>query len=127
MVVCNAVRGLACEADGSSTGSGGTVDASAAVATDLDVGVLFERLLDAVVIAHLRTGRIVLWNPAAERLFGYTAEEVIGASIEILMPPAIAPVHRAGLERYLRTSHGLIVDAQEPVELPARTRTGAEI
>lgn len=96
-------------------------------ANDLGIGVLFDRLLDAVVIARLTTGRIVLWNPAAEKLFGYTAEEAIGRSIEMLMPEPVARVHRAGLERYLRSGHGLIVDADTPVEMPARTRRGEDI
>src|SRR3954449_9259325 len=96
-------------------------------ATGIDVGILFERLLDAVVIARLSTGRIVSWNPAAERLFGYTAQEVIGQPIEILMPEPISHVHRGGFERYLRTGHGLIIDAISPVEMPARTRNDDQI
>jgi two-component system, LuxR family, sensor kinase FixL len=127
VVASNVARALACESDRVPARSAGRAEASAAVATDLGLGVLFDRVLDAVVIAHLVTGRIVLWNPAAEKLFGFTADEVFGESIEILMPTAIAPVHRAGLERYLRTGHGLIVDAQGPVEVPARTRAGDEI
>src|SRR5215208_3618113 len=96
-------------------------------ANDLGVGVLFDRVLDAIVIARLPTGRIALWNAAAEKLFGYAADEVIGQSIEILMPEPIAQVHRIGLERYIRTGHGLIVDAGSPVEMPAQTRTGESI
>jgi PAS domain S-box-containing protein len=96
-------------------------------ANDLGVGVLFDRLLDAVVIARLTTGRIVLWNRAAEKLFGYTAREAIGRSIEMLMPEPVARLHRSGLERYLRSGHGLIVDAETPVEMPARTRHGDDI
>lgn len=89
--------------------------------------MLFERVLDAVVVAHLASGRIVLWNGAAEKLFGYTAQQAVGQSIEILMPGPIAHVHRAGLARYLRTGHGLIIDADGPVEMPARRRSGEEI
>ncbi len=104
-----------------------TEEVSDATAPDLDVGVLFERLLDAVVVARLTTGRIVLWNPAAEKLFGFPAQEAIGQSIEVLMPAPIAEVHRIGYERYLRTGHGLIIDAGAPVEMPARTKSGEEI
>jgi PAS domain S-box-containing protein len=96
-------------------------------ATDLDVGVLFDRLLDAVIVARLRTGLIELWNPAAEKLFGFSAREAIGQSIEIIMPAPIANVHRIGYERYLRTGHGLIIDAGAPVEMPARTKSGDDI
>jgi PAS domain S-box-containing protein len=93
----------------------------------LDLHILFERALEAVVVAQLTTGRIVLWNPAAEKLFGYSAQEIVGQSIERLMSAPIAQVHRAGLDRYLRTGRGLIVDADSPVEVPAVTRSGDEI
>ena len=96
-------------------------------ATGLQVDVLFDRLLDAVVIAKLTTGRIVAWNPAAEKLFGYSAQEAIGQSIEILMPEPITHIHRAGLERYLRSGHGLLIDADGPVEMPARTKDDEQI
>jgi PAS domain S-box-containing protein len=109
---------------GGRTRPGGAAPQSDDIATDLGVGALFDQLLDAVVIATLSTGRIVMWNPAAEKLFGYTAQEAIGKPIEMLMPEPIAHIHRAGLERYVRTGHGLIIDADSPVEMPARTKGG---
>src|SRR3981081_132645 len=91
--------------------SGGGLDESDVNVADFSIGALFDRLLDAVVIARIATGRIVLWNPAAEKLFGYSAAEAIGQSLEILMPTPIAEVHRAGLERYMRAGHGLLIDS----------------
>ena len=41
---------------------------------------------DAIVSKNL-DGVILTWNNGAERIFGYTAEEVIGKPITILMPP----------------------------------------
>jgi PAS domain S-box-containing protein len=41
---------------------------------------------DAIVGRTLE-GRIVSWNPAAERLYGYTAQEAIGRSVSLIVPP----------------------------------------
>ncbi|HTD51441.1 MAG TPA: PAS domain S-box protein, partial [Thermoanaerobaculia bacterium] len=41
---------------------------------------------DAIISKDLQ-GRILSWNAAAERMFGYHAEDVVGKSIEFLMPP----------------------------------------
>ena len=44
---------------------------------DLEIGRLFERVRDAVVVADAKTQRIVIWNPAAERMFGYSTSEAL--------------------------------------------------
>src|SRR5438105_2087401 len=78
---------------------------------EFSLGVLFDKGLDAVVVADLASGCIALWNPAAERMFGYSAEEAVGKPIEILMDEGIGSVHRAGLERYRHGGRGLIIDS----------------
>jgi sigma-B regulation protein RsbU (phosphoserine phosphatase) len=44
-------------------------------------------------------GLITLFNPAAERIFGYMEEDVLGRSLEMLIPPSLRPLH----EHYMRT------------------------
>ena len=92
------------------------------------IGQLFWKVADAVVVASADSGRIVLWNPAAERLFGYSAAEAEGQCIEeLIVPPSLREAHLAGLERYRRTGHGAIVDRGAPVEVVGMTRAGEEI
>ena len=56
-------------------------------------GAAVESSNDAIITKSL-DGTITGWNPAAERLFGYTAAEAVGQSIDLLVPPdRIAEVH----------------------------------
>ncbi|HXG52451.1 MAG TPA: PAS domain S-box protein [candidate division Zixibacteria bacterium] len=57
---------------------------------------------DAVVSID-RQGRVVLFNRAAERIFGYTAEEIVGRKVNQLMAEPYASEHDAYIARYERT------------------------
>ncbi len=78
---------------------------------DLGFGRLYWAIRDAVVVGEATSGRIVLWNPAAEMLFGYQATEVLGRPIEILVPDALKERHRAGIARYVITGEGTLIQA----------------
>ena len=94
---------------------------------DVGLGQPFWDMCDALVIGEAASGRIALWNPAAEALFGYAASEAIGQSLELLIPEPLRPAHRAGIARYAATGEGALVEARAPVELPARRKGGEEI
>jgi PAS domain S-box-containing protein len=49
------------------------------------------------------TGLIRFWSQEAEQLLGYSALEVIGQSVEIIIPHHPRERHRAGFARYVRT------------------------
>src|SRR6266480_657613 len=93
----------------------------------LGFGSLFDTMTDAIVVAEASQGVILLLNPAAERIFGYSSDEVIGQPLETLMPERMREMHHAGLSRYARTSHGPYIDSHAPVELPGMKKDGTEI
>jgi PAS domain S-box-containing protein len=94
---------------------------------DLGIGRLFEQVRDAVVVADAATGQVVLWNPAAEQMFGYSAAEAAGLAVELLVPAQLKARHRAGLAHYVATGHGALVDAGAVVEVPAVCKSGDQI
>lgn len=95
--------------------------------SDFGLGPLFVHTREAVVVGNIDTGRIALWNPAAERLFGWSAAEAVGQPIELLIPPAIVRLHRVGLAAYRRAGGGALLGVHRPFEVPARTMRGEEI
>jgi PAS domain S-box-containing protein len=94
---------------------------------DLGIGRLFHHVRDAVVVADASTGQIVLWNPAAERMFGYSAVEAVGLPVEMLVPQQLKSRHRSGMLGYLETGRGALIDAGEVVEVPALRKSGETI
>jgi len=94
---------------------------------DVGIGRLFWTIPDAIVVGDVESGRIVLWNPAAESMFAYSAQEAVGLSLEVLIPPGLRQRHRAGLERYRAGDHGSLIETHRPAELPALRRDGQEL
>ncbi len=85
-----------------------------AIELALDRYVQRERLFSAAVeaaghpvISKTLDGTITAWNPAAERLFGFTAAEAIGNNIAIIIPPDLRDEHCAMIAQSL---------ADQPVE-----------
>jgi PAS domain S-box-containing protein len=94
---------------------------------DLGFGRLFERIRDAVIVADAKTQRIVLWNAAAAKMFGYSASEALKLRVEELVPEPLKAAHRAGITRYAKTGHGRFIDSEAPLDLPAVRKNGQEI
>jgi PAS domain S-box-containing protein len=63
---------------------------------------LIETTQDAVLSID-RGGRVVLFNPAAEQIFGYTQEEIVGQKVNVLMAEPYQSEHDSYIERYERT------------------------
>jgi PAS domain-containing protein len=71
---------------------------------------MLDAALDCVItIDH--QGRVVEFNPAAERTFGYHAEDVLGREMaELIVPPDLRERHRHGLARYVASEHPVVLD-----------------
>lgn len=61
-----------------------------------------ETATDAIVVSDL-DGQIIFWNDAASRMFGYSATEIAGKPVDVLVPARYRDAHRRGMERYRRT------------------------
>ena len=83
---------------------------------------LTEATQDGIILAD-QEGRINLFNPAAERLFGYKAAEIVGKMLETLVPEQLKERQRAGFQRYLATRHSKIIG--RPVEMEGRRKDGS--
>jgi len=60
---------------------------------------VFETARDAIISID-EEGRLTLFNPTAERMFGYTAEEVLGQNVTLLMPTPYRDEHDEYLQSY---------------------------
>ncbi|RQR35639.1 PAS domain S-box protein [Burkholderia sp. Bp9143] len=68
----------------------------------IDYQQLVNAIGDAVVISD-RSGAITMWNPAAERMFGFTPEEALGNSLDLIIPERLRGRHWEGYEKTMAT------------------------
>ena len=85
---------------------------------------LFAAYPDALVVADA-AGAIVLANPAAARLLGYTVQELVGLNVDALVPDGIRPQHAAYRDAYGRYPRSRPMGAG--MELVARRRDGSAV
>jgi protein-histidine pros-kinase len=85
---------------------------------------IFDSSLDSIIsIDH--AGRIIEFNPQAERTFGYRRDDVIGQPMaELIIPPSLRSRHRVALARYLATGTGSVIGRR--VELTGMRSDGSE-
>jgi len=65
----------------------------------------FVRAAGDAIIAAGADGSIVLWNPAAERMFGYTESEALGRSLDLIIPERFRQRHWDGYRQVMHTGH----------------------
>ncbi|MDX8413562.1 MAG: PAS domain S-box protein [Mariprofundales bacterium] len=106
---------------------GGVVRAFNSIAANLmeanlRVGAVVEHAVLAIVIID-RSGVIQTFNPAAEVMFGYSKEAVIGSNVMVLMPERYRQQHQLALEKFVATGKGVRDDHE--IHLSA-VRNGGE-
>lgn len=85
-------------------------------------GAILEASLDCFITID-DAGRILDFNAAAERTFGYSAAEMCGMSMaEAIVPPEHRRAHEQGIQHYLATGHGPVL--RRRVEISALRRNG---
>ncbi|HEY3006751.1 MAG TPA: PAS domain S-box protein [Micromonosporaceae bacterium] len=77
---------------------------------------VIDSALDCVIIADAG-GRVLEFNPAACRTFGYSREETVGRELaDLIVPAALRARHRRGLSRYLRTGVARSLDQRLEID-----------
>lgn len=74
------------------------------------------------IIAVANDGRILLWNPAAERIFGFTAKDTIGQSLDLIIPERFRERHWNGFRQVMLSGHSRY--GTEVLRVPALHKDG---
>jgi PAS domain S-box-containing protein len=74
----------------------------------LKLGAILDSAVAAIVTIDAQ-GRVETVNPAAERMFGYRAKEIIGRNVSMLMPEPYSAQHDTYLAKYLATGRRQII------------------
>lgn len=91
---------------------------------DDDCAALILAAGDAV-IAAAPDGSMMLWNPAAARLFGYTEGEALGRSLDLIVPEQFRSRHWEGYRRVMRT--GSTRYGTRVLRVPAQHKDGHRV
>jgi PAS domain S-box-containing protein len=87
----------------------------------VDLTQLVAAVADAVVVTDA-SGAITLWNPAAERMFGFPASEALGQSLDLIIPERLRHRHWEGFSKTMLT--GQTKYGTELLRVPAVDKGG---
>jgi len=94
----------------------------------LDLDRLCRDIIDHTPLAVVfgdREGIIRLWNSGAEAMFGYTAAEAVGQSMDLIIPEKHRAKHWDGYHKVMQT--GMTKYGREVLAVPALTKSGRRI
>ena len=89
--------------------------------TNIDLNQLLDCVGDAVIVADAHE-KIVLWNAAATRIFGYAEEEALGKTLDLIVPERQRQKHNEGYSRSMET--GTTRYGTSLLKVPAKHKDG---
>lgn len=90
----------------------------------IDYKQLVETSGDGIVVCDPK-GHITFWNAGAERIFGFSGADAIGASLDIIVPERLRKRHWEGYEKTMET--GKTRYGHDVLRVPALRKDGANI
>ena len=93
--------------------------------TELVADAILSAAADAVVATD-RGGVIRMWNPGAERIFGYHAGEALGQSLDLIIPERLRPRHWEGFHHVMATGESHY-GAGDLLSVPGLRKDGRQI
>ena len=87
----------------------------------IDLNALVAAVGDAVMVCDAQ-GAIVLWNPACERMFGFSEAEAIGNSMDLIVPERLRKRHWEGYQKTMAT--GITKYGHDLLRVPALHKDG---
>ena len=88
---------------------------------DIDLKALVGAIGDAVIVSD-PNGKVIVWNPAAERLFGFTEAEALGQSMDLIIPERLHKRHWEGFDHSMAT--GTTKYGHDVLRVPAVDKAG---
>ena len=85
---------------------------------------ILDQSADAIVFADT-AGTVQIWNQAAAALFGYSAKEAVGASMDLIIPEKLRAAHWTGFQRAMET--GMTRLKGHPTVTRATHKSGARL
>lgn len=80
---------------------------------------------DAVVACD-RNGIIRFWNPGAARIFGFSADEAVGQSLDIIIPERLRARHWDGYHKMMQTGQSRYAGG-DTLSVPSQRKDGAKL
>ncbi|MDF9787110.1 PAS domain-containing protein [Polynucleobacter sphagniphilus] len=94
------------------------------MSTNINFEVLVRSIGDGVVISDAK-GVIIYWNPAAERIFGFTESEALGKTLDLIIPERLRARHNEGYDHSMET--GTTRYGDKLLTVPALHKSGSPL